>query len=124
MIDDEDLAHRNTAHRNHHPMPGLLRIGRFVGAHFAAPRIAADRSDFFLVDPFGRLEREPRRISAGVASPVLGALTLPEHARAYDDKITAADFYTLSLGGFIQVGPRDRHSLVECFDTGVLGDVE
>ena len=96
-------------------MPRLLRLGGFVGAHFAAPGVGADRGNLFLVDPVCGFERHPRRIATGVTAPVARALPLAHHARTHDDEVAAPYVHALGLRGFVQIGVGDGDALIQGF---------
>src|ERR1700731_444616 len=98
LLEIEDLAHAQPHGRDHHPVPRLVGFRGFVRPHLDAPGVGADRRDFLFLAPVAVLELDARRVSAGIAAPLLlnyATLHLPG---ADDDEIAAADGDVLVLG--------------------------
>ena len=64
-------------------MPGSLSFG----PHLAAPGVARQRGELGALDPLQRLEREARRVAAGVAVPAAGGELGFHLAGAHDDVV-------------------------------------
>src|SRR5580700_2344014 len=91
LLEIEDLAHAQPHGRDHHPVPRLVGFRGFVRPHFNAPGVGADRGDLLLLAPVAVLEFDARRVTAGIAAPLLladAALHLPG---ADENKVAAAD---------------------------------
>src|SRR5215471_4341288 len=56
FLEIEDLAHAQSHGRDHHPVPGLVRLRGLVRAHLDAPGIGTDRPDLLLLAPVAVLE--------------------------------------------------------------------
>src|SRR6266699_3450296 len=56
LLEIENLAHAQAHGRDHHPVPGLVRLGGFVRPHFDPPGVGADRSHLLLLAPVAVLE--------------------------------------------------------------------
>ncbi len=95
-------------------MPGLVDAALgIVRPHLAAPSVAGERGKLGARHPFQRLEREARRIAAGIAVPASGleaALHLPG---AHDDIVSALHRHALGLGGGVEVSAGDAIAVVE-----------
>src|SRR5262245_2532367 len=97
VLEIEDLAHAQAHGRDHHPAPGLVRLGRLVWPHLDAPGIGADGGELFLLAPVAVLELDAGGVAAGIAAPFLfleAAFHLPG---ANDYEIAAADRHLLLL---------------------------
>src|SRR5213075_392542 len=106
------------------PAPGLVGVPGFVGPHLASPGVRADRRDVFFTDPVAGLERETRRIAAGVAAPVVflkAALLVPG---AHDHEVALANGDTLLRGAGVEVGIGNGVAIIERLDALVTSDVE
>jgi hypothetical protein len=124
LLEIEDFPHAQAHGRNHHPMPGLVRFGRLVGADLDAPRIGADRRYFLLPAPIAILELDARRVAPRVAAPLLlgkAALHLPG---ADDDEIPAPDLDLLRLRASVELLVADAFPVLEPLDAAQARDVE
>src|ERR1700680_1939530 len=89
VLEIEDFAHGDPDHRNHDPVPGLVRLSAFVGAHFAAPGVEAYGCDLLLVDPFAGFEAQARRITRSVGAPVMLRETVFHLAGSNNNEVAA-----------------------------------
>src|SRR5205823_1889739 len=98
LLEIEDLAHAQAHGRDHHPVPGLIRLGGLVRPHLDAPGVGADGGDLLVLAPVAVLELHARRVAAGIAAPLLllqAAFHLPG---ADEDEVAASDRDVLVLG--------------------------
>src|SRR5580700_127561 len=103
LLEIENLAHAQPHGRDHYPVPRLVGFAGLVRSHLDAPGVGADRGDFLLLTPIAVLEFDARRVTAGIAAPLLfadAALHLPG---ADDDEVAAADGDVLVLGAFVEL---------------------
>src|SRR6266540_713881 len=124
LLEIEDFAHAQAHGRDHHPVPGLLRLGGLVRPHLDAPGVGADRRDLLVLAPVAVLEFHARRIAAGVAAPLLlleAALHLPG---AHDHEVAAPDLDVLVLGALVELIVADAFAVLEPVDAAEAGDVE
>src|SRR5262245_8070206 len=103
LLEIEDLSHAQTHGRDHHPVPGLVRLGGLVRPDFDAPGVGADRRDLLVLAPVAVLELDARRIAAGVAAPLLLLQAALHLAGADDDEVAAPDRDVLVLGALVEL---------------------
>ena len=99
----EDLPHRKSHSRDHHPVPGLVCFRSLIRSHLDAPRIGADRCNLPLMTPIAVLELHARRVAAGVPAP-LPNLAAALHLTGTDDhEVAPTDLHVLGARGRIQL---------------------
>src|SRR5215471_13352320 len=116
LLEVEDLAHAQAHGRDHHPVPGLVRLDGLVRPHLDAPGVGADRRDLLGLAPIAILELDARRVAAGIAAPLLllqAALHLPG---ADDDEVAAPDLDVLVLGALVELVVGDAFAILEPVD--------
>src|SRR5712692_5310188 len=91
LLEVEDLAHAQPHGRDHHPVPGLVRLGGLVRPHLDTPGVGADRRDLLALAPIAVLELDAQRVAAGIAAPFLLRETPLHLPNANDDEIAAPD---------------------------------
>src|SRR5262249_8741220 len=124
LLEIEDLAHAQPHGRDHHPMPGLVGLGRLVRSHLDAPGVGTDGGDLFLLAPVAVLELDARGVAAGIAAPFFllqAALHLPG---ANDHEIAAADRDLVLLGAGVELVIGDAFAVLEPVDAAKARDVE
>ena len=106
-------------------MPGLedVRPAR-VGSHLDPPGVAADRRDLLAVDPVERLERQARRVAAGVAAPVVAREPILHLTGADDHEVGAPHADALRPRRAVEVGDRDAVAVGQERDALPAGHVE
>src|ERR1700722_19513041 len=120
----EDLTHRDADRRDHHPVPGLVRLAGFVGSDFATPSIAADRRDVLVLQPETSFERKTRGWAAGVARPVARRETPFLMPGPDVHEIAFTDLDALCLGAVVEIGDGDGITIVERRNALEARDVE
>src|SRR5262245_38813547 len=124
LLEIEDFAHAQAHGRDHHPVPGLVRLGGLVRPHLDAPGVGADRGDLLVLAPVAVLELDPGRIAAGIAAPLLLLQASLHLAGADDDEVAAADRDVLVLGALVELVVGDGFSILQPVDAAEAGDVE
>src|SRR6266571_4463332 len=116
LLEIEHLAHGEPHRGDHHPVPGLLDLGGFIGPRLHAPGIGADRRDLLVLAPIAILEFHPRRVAARVAAPFARLQAALHLAGADNHEIAAADFHVLRLRGPVELVVRDAVAVLEIID--------
>src|SRR5499426_1434260 len=124
LLEIEDFAHAQAHRRDHHPVPGLVRLGGLVRPHLDAPGVGADRGDLFLLAPVAVLELDAGRIAAGIATPFLLLQATLHLAGADDDEVAASDGDVLVLGALVELVIGDAFAVLQPVDAAEAGDVE
>src|SRR2546422_8564667 len=124
LLEIEDFAHAQAHGRDHHPMPGLVRLGGFVRPHLDAPGVGADRRDLLVLAPIAVLELDARRVAAGVAAPFLLVKAALHLAGAHYHKVAAPDLDVLLLGALVELVVGYAFAVVQPVDAAMAGDVE
>src|SRR6202035_3771647 len=110
--------------RDHDPVPRLVGFAGFIRPHLDAPGVGADRRDFLVLAPIAILEFDARRVTAGIAAPLLladAALHLPGTDQ---HEIAAADGDVLILGAFVELVVGDAFAVGHPLDAAEARDVE
>src|SRR6266540_1379629 len=114
LLHVEDLAHGHSHHRDRDPVPGLVDAGLgLVGPHLAAPGVACEGRKLGALDPFQRLEGEPRRVPSRIAVPAARFQLRFHLPGAHDDEIAALHLHVLRFGRAVEVGAGDGVAVLE-----------
>ena len=105
-------------------MPGLLRLGAFVGTHLAAPGVGADGGNLVVLDPLVGLEAQARRVATGITLPLAERQAVLHLAGAHDHEVAAFDLHALFFGAGVEIGIADAVAVFQIVTAQVARDVQ
>src|SRR4030095_11725260 len=120
----ENLAYRQAHYGDGDPVPGLVGILCFVGAHLGTPGVGGDAGDLPLVQPIDGLEGQAGRVAAGIAVPALARQAARYVSRVYHQIVAAAHAYVLFLLGVVEYLIRDGEPVGQPLLSHGAGDVK
>src|SRR5690349_4164152 len=103
LLQIEDLAHAQAHGRDDDPVPRLVGVAGLVRPHLDAPGVGADRSDLLVLAPIAVLELDARRVTAGIAAPVLLGVAALHLSGADDDEIALPDLDVLCPRALVEL---------------------
>src|SRR6266568_161883 len=124
FLEIEDLAHAQAHGRDHHPVPGLVRLFGLVRPHLDAPSVGADRGHLLLLAPVAVFELDAGRVAPGVAAPLAFLQAALHVAGADDHKVAAPDRDLLLLGAGVELVVGDGFAVLEPVDAAEPRDIE
>src|SRR5262245_18583183 len=124
LLEIEDLAHAQAHGRDHHPVPGLVRLCGFVRPHLDAPGVGADRGNLLVLAPVAVLELDAGGVATGIAAPLLLLEAALHLAGADDDEVATADLDLLLLRAGVELVVGNAFAVLEPVDAAEAGDVE
>src|SRR4029077_14881204 len=86
---------------------------RFVGPHFAAPRVGTNCRKILAPNPLGGLKSQARSIAAGVSSPIAGIEATLHLSGTHNYEIAALDLDALRGGALLELVVSDGVAVFE-----------